>query len=156
MQPDQEKTIRVLYVDDELENLNSFRASFRRYFEIFTASSAEEAVKVLTEHKIHVLISDQKMPGIPGTQLLEHAVKIHPNQARILITAQADIDSLIHAIQKGHIFDFVRKPWDNEELAGKIKEAYLSCAVSMDYEEKLKQMQEKIKQLEEHIRRVME
>lgn len=156
MQPDQEKTIRVLYVDDEIENLNSFRASFRRYFEIFTASSAEEAVKVLTIEKIHVLITDQKMPGMPGTQLLEHAVKTYPNQARILITGHTDIDSLIYAIRKGHIYDFVRKPWDTEDLIEKIKEAYLACAVSIDYQEKLKQMEDKIKTLEDHIRRVLE
>lgn len=156
MQPDQEKTIKVLYVDDEIENLNAFRASFRRYFEIFTAASAEEAVKVLTEQKIHVLITDQKMPGMPGTQLLEHAVKTYPNQARILITAQTDVDSLVYAIQKGHIFDYIRKPWDNDDLQKKIVDAYEACAASINYEERLREMETKIKGLEEHIRRVLE
>lgn len=156
MQTTQEKTIRVLYVDDETENLQAFTASFRRLYTIFTAASAEHAVKILNDHEIHILISDQKMPGVPGTQLLEHAVKLYPNQARILITAHADMDALILAIQKGHIFDYVRKPWDYEDLRKKIDSAFQACSVNLDYEQKLKQMEEKIKKLEDHIRRVLE
>ncbi|MES2678235.1 MAG: response regulator [Bacteroidota bacterium] len=151
-----EKTIKVLYVDDELNSLNVFKASFRKHFTIFTASSAGEAVKILTENEIHVLISDQKMPGVRGTQLLEHAVKIYPNQSRILITAYAEMESLIVAVQKGHIFDFVRKPWNDEELTDKIYAAYEACSVKTDHEKKLKSMEEKIKILEERIRRVLD
>src|ERR1043165_10126711 len=97
---DHEK-LKVLYVDDEQANLDTFRASFRRTFEVFTAISAEEATKILNENTIHVLLSDQKMPGVQGTQLLEKAVKLYPNQARILITAHANIDALMVAVQKG-------------------------------------------------------
>lgn len=151
-----ENPVKVLYVDDELVSLNAFKASFRRQYQVFTASSAEEAIRILNEQEIHVLLTDQKMPGVPGTQLLEHAVRIYPNQSRILITAYADMEALVTAVQRGHIFDFVRKPWNYEELTDKIQAAYEACSMKNDYEQKLKSMEDKIKKLEEQIRRVLE
>ena len=70
----QEEEICVLYVDDEENNLFAFKAAFRRYFTVYTAVSANEAKVILTKHEIHVLITDQRMPGTLGTELLAEVV----------------------------------------------------------------------------------
>jgi two-component system, response regulator PhcR len=116
--------IRVLYVDDELNNLEAFKAAFRREFEIFTAISAVEASRILKDETIHVLICDQRMPETTGTQLLADAVKKYPDQVRILLTAYSDIEALIEAVNYGLIFKYLKKPWDENELRESIASAY--------------------------------
>ena len=84
------KTINVLYVDDEVNNLEAFRATFRRDFNVFTAISAKEAEGILdAENDIHILITDQRMPLKSGTELLAESVRKYPYQIRILLTAHA-------------------------------------------------------------------
>jgi response regulator RpfG family c-di-GMP phosphodiesterase len=116
--------IRVLYVDDEINNLEAFNAAFRREFEVFTAVSAAEASRILEDQTIHVLICDQRMPETTGTQLLADAVKKYPDQVRILLTAYADIEALIEAVNYGLIFKYLKKPWDENELRESIVSAY--------------------------------
>jgi len=116
--------IRVLYVDDELNNLEAFNAAFRREFEIFTAVSAAEASRILEDQAIHILICDQRMPQTTGTQLLIDAVKKYPEQVRILLTAYSDIEALIEAVNYGLIFKYLKKPWDEDELRESILKAY--------------------------------
>jgi response regulator RpfG family c-di-GMP phosphodiesterase len=116
--------INVLYVDDELNNLKSFKAAFRRFFHIYTALSAEKAETIISKNEIHVLITDQRMPIKLGTELLTDSVKKYPEQARILLTAYADIKCLEQAINKGHVFRYFEKPWDADLLKVAIEEGY--------------------------------
>ncbi len=88
----------VLYVDDEQSNLSAFEASFRKYYKIYTASSVIEAQKILSEIEIHILLTDQRMPGQVGTTLLEYSVANYPRQVRILISAFADNTVLASAV----------------------------------------------------------
>ncbi len=120
----QETGIQVLYVDDEENNLIAFKASFRRYFKIFTALSGSEATKILDENEIHVLITDQRMPGMLGTELLSQAVQIYPDQIRILLTGFSDIDAVKDAINNGQIYQYLQKPWNDVELRETIEKAY--------------------------------
>ena len=120
----EEIKINVLYVDDEENNLVSFRASFRRYFFIYTANSVQEARVILSNNEIHVLITDQRMPGALGTDLLAQTVKDNPDQTRILLTAFSDIDAIKDAINKGQIYQYLQKPWDDLELKKTIENAY--------------------------------
>lgn len=122
---DERGTINVLYVDDQKDNLVSFTASFRRTFNIFTAISAQEAEKIMSKNTIHVLITDQKMPVKTGTELLAETVKKYPSQTRILLTAFADIQVLIDAVNEGKIYMYIEKPWNHEALECCIKEGYL-------------------------------
>lgn len=114
---------KVLYVDDEEHNLNSFKAAFRREFEIYTALSAKEGFKVLEEHEIPVLITDQRMPEVLGTELLAEVVQKYPDQMRILLTGFSDMDALKDAVNRGQIYKYLQKPWDNEELKSTIQTA---------------------------------
>lgn len=119
-----DQKINVLYVDDEENNLNAFKASFRRYFNIYTAISATEATAILNANQIHVLITDQRMPGTLGTELLAQVVKEYPNQIRILLTGFSDIDAIKDAINRGQIYHYLQKPWNDVELKETIESAF--------------------------------
>jgi response regulator RpfG family c-di-GMP phosphodiesterase len=121
---DEQSTINVLYVDDEENNLLAFKASFRRNFTVFTAISADEGKKILAENEIHVLITDQRMPGTLGTELLAHAVKDNPDQIRILLTGFSDIEAIKDAINRGQIYHYLQKPWNDNDLRETIENAY--------------------------------
>ena len=132
---DIENKIHVLYVDDEEQNLVSFKASFRRYFEIFTANSANEAQKILKENTIHVLITDQRMPETLGTELLAKAVLDYPDQTRILLTGYTDIEALKDAVNRGHIFRYLEKPWNDDELKKTIEDSFHVYNIKKEQEE---------------------
>jgi response regulator RpfG family c-di-GMP phosphodiesterase len=114
--------INVLYVDDEMHNLQAFKAVFRRNFNVFIANSAAEAEIVLAKHDIHVLITDQRMPAKSGTQLLAETTKKYPDQIRILLTAFADINCMDDAIKKGYVYKILKKPWNENTLQETIEE----------------------------------
>jgi len=106
--------IRVLYVDDEENNLIAFRAYFRKDYEVYTAISAAEAFRLLDSIEMQVIISDQRMPQMAGTDFLEKTIAIYPEAIRLLITGQSDIDTVIEAINRGQITKYLQKPWDWE------------------------------------------
>jgi DNA-binding NtrC family response regulator len=108
--------IGVLYIDDEVNNLNSFKAAFRRDFNIYTASSAKEGKKILDNSEIGVIITDQRMPGMTGIEFLESIIAIYPDTIRILLTGFSDINAVMDAINRGQVYKYLVKPWQNDEL----------------------------------------
>ncbi len=118
-----EKNINVLYIDDEDNNLKSFRATLRKDFKIFTAIDGEEGLRIAQEEEIHVVIADQRMPGMTGTEFFERMVQINPDPIRILLTGYSDIASVIDAINKGEVYRFIDKPWNIEQIKNSIKNA---------------------------------
>ncbi len=108
--------IGVLYIDDEANNLNSFKAAFRRDFNIYTASSAREGRKILDTYEIGVIITDQRMPGMTGIEFLESIIPVYPDTIRILLTGFSDINAVMDAINRGQVYKYLVKPWQNDEL----------------------------------------
>jgi DNA-binding NtrC family response regulator len=106
----------VLYIDDEINNLNSFKASFRRDFEIYTAQSARDGRKILDSHEIGVIITDQRMPGMTGIEFLESILSVYPDTIRILLTGFSDMNAVMDAINRGQVYKYLVKPWQNDEL----------------------------------------
>ncbi len=106
----------VLYIDDEINNLNSFKAAFRRDFEIFVAQSAREGRKILDTNEIGVIITDQRMPGMTGIEFLESILTVYPDTIRILLTGFSDMNAVMDAINRGQVYKYLVKPWQNEEL----------------------------------------
>ncbi|MDF2158609.1 hybrid sensor histidine kinase/response regulator [Algoriphagus sp. CAU 1675] len=115
--------IHVLYIDDEDNNLKSFRATLRKDFKIFTAIDAEEGLHIAQTEEVHVVIADQRMPGMTGTEFFEKMVKINPDPIRILLTGYSDIASVIDAINKGEVYRFIDKPWNIEQIKHSIRNA---------------------------------
>jgi len=109
-------TIGVLYVDDEVNNLNSFKAAFRHDFDVYTAISAKEGRKILDTTEIGVIITDHRMPVMTGIEFLESIIQAYPDTIRILLTGFADINAVMDAINRGHVYKYLVKPWQNDEL----------------------------------------
>ncbi|HVI46275.1 MAG TPA: response regulator [Chitinophaga sp.] len=116
--------IHILYIDDEIHNLNAFKASFRRQYTVFTATSAEEAEKLLAQHEFHIIISDQRMPKMTGIEFFESILERYPEPIRMLLTGYADINAVVDAINKGQVYKYFSKPWNDEELKHNIEKAY--------------------------------
>lgn len=115
--------INVLYLDDELHNLTAFRAAFRRDFQVHVTTEPTEAVRILREQPIEVIISDQKMPRLSGVEFFELIMSDYPDPVRMLLTGHADIDAVIDAINKGQIYKYIAKPWNESELKAMVEEA---------------------------------
>jgi len=116
--------INILYVDDELNNLMSFKAVFRTKYNVLTAISGEDAKKILQSNEINIIITDQRMPKMTGVEFLESILGDYPDPIRILLTGYADMNAVVDAINKGKIFHYLTKPWNEEELDEAIKRAY--------------------------------
>jgi signal transduction histidine kinase len=116
--------IKILYVDDEVNNLNAFKASFRREFEISVANSSDEAMEILAKDKFNIIISDQKMPQKTGVEFFLSILDKYPDPIRILLTGYSDIDAVIDAINKGKVYSYVTKPWNEFDLRQMIGNAY--------------------------------
>ncbi|QTA81578.1 Two component system response regulator/histidine kinase, PAS domain-containing [Desulfonema limicola] len=106
----------VLIVDDERENLTSFKYLFDDIYEIYMAESAEEGYEIICKNDIHVVISDQRMPGTTGVEFLEKVLKDFPDTVRMILTGYSDIEAVINAINKGKVYYFFSKPWDDYEM----------------------------------------
>ncbi len=113
----------ILYVDDEEKSLKYFKETFGDKFSILTAANAEEGYRVLSENRdrIGILITDQRMPGEKGIQLLEKARQIRPKTLRILVTAYSDLETAIESVNTGAIYKYVTKPWDIPQLEVTLK-----------------------------------
>jgi response regulator RpfG family c-di-GMP phosphodiesterase len=120
----EEQKINVLYIDDEPNNIVSFKAAFRRVFNIFSAESAEEGKKVLEQENIHVILSDQRMPKTTGIEFFQSILETHPDPIRILITGYTDINAVIDAINLGQVYKYLTKPWIEEEVKTSIKNSF--------------------------------
>lgn len=134
-------TVRVLYIDDEENNLQAFRASFRRQYEIYTAISAAEGLLILQNIDIHVIIADQKMPNTTGVEFFKSIIETHPDPIRILLTGYTDIEALADAINHGDIYRYITKPWNDLELHNSIKNAYDAYKSKIDLRNKITELE---------------
>ena len=135
------KKYAILYVDDEEKSLKYFARAFQDQYRIFTATNAEDGYALLAQHKdeIAILMTDQRMPGEKGVQLLERARQLRPKIIRILATAFSDIDAAIDAVNTGAIYKYVHKPWDVEPLEMTIRRALEFFMVQRERDQLLKE-----------------
>ncbi len=106
----------VLYVDDDAANLVVFESSLRGALPVLTAGSGAEALALMRTHEVAVLITDQRMPGMTGVQLVSTVRAEFPETVRMLVTAYSDLDAAIDAINQGQVHYYLRKPWEPSEL----------------------------------------
>jgi two-component system response regulator PhcR len=134
-------SVRVLYIDDEENNLQAFKASFRRLYEIYTAISAAEGLKILQSVNIQVIIADQKMPNTTGVEFFKSITETFPDPIRILLTGYTDIEALADAINHGDIYRYITKPWNDLELHNSIKNAYDAYKAKIDLRNKILELE---------------
>ncbi len=140
----------ILYVDDEINNLNSFRAALRRFYNIFTAQSGEEGIQILAENDIHIVVTDQRMPNMTGVQFLQH-IPVEQDNIRIILTGFSDMESIIEAINTGKVYRYITKPWDKEELKITIDNAVETVVLRRNNKILIQELQEYNEQLEAKV-----
>ncbi len=118
------KEINILYIDDEVHNLNAFKASFRRTFNVFTAESGKDALPILESEDIHIILTDQRMPNMTGVEFLASILDKYPDPIRILLTGYSDMTAVVDAINKGQVYLYITKPWQEEELRQNLEKAF--------------------------------
>ena len=114
---------KILLVDDEGDILRSLRRLLRKRFEITTTTLPEEALQHLAEKEYAIVLSDQRMPTMEGTALMARAREISPDTVRIILTGYADINAAMDAINQGHVYRFLQKPWDDADLLATLCQA---------------------------------
>jgi two-component system response regulator AtoC len=112
------KRYPILVVDDEQDNLDAFRFNFRKTFDILTASGGAEALQILADREVAVVVTDQRMPRMTGVELLREVRQRQPECVGIILTAFTDVDVLIEAINLGQVYRYITKPWDAKEVRG--------------------------------------
>ena len=146
-----DKRYNILYVDDEDNNLVVFKNAFFREYNVFTALSAEEGLKILDKDLIHLIITDQKMPGMTGVEFLEIVVKSHPETMRMILTAYSDIDFIMRAVNKCGIYRYILKPWDTRELKIIIDKALQNYQLAQDKKHLLENLAKANRELEDKV-----
>jgi two-component system, probable response regulator PhcQ len=135
------KKFAILYVDDEEKSLKYFQRVLGNNFRIFIATNARDGFRIFEEHQdeIGILLTDQRMPGEKGVQLLEKVRTIRPNAIRILVTAYSDFDAAIDAVNTGAIYKYISKPWDVADLEITLRRAMEFFLVHNDREHLMRQ-----------------
>jgi response regulator RpfG family c-di-GMP phosphodiesterase len=110
----------ILIIDDEPAITQSLRRSLRDNFEVFTANTVTQAMEILQQHEIAVIITDQRMPDMQGVDFLKSAHLVQPNSLSLLLSGYSDIQALVAALNVSTVRGFIPKPWDNQELLQKI------------------------------------
>ena len=127
---------KIMVVDDEPVNLRLLERLLSRKYDVITASSGAEALQLLVDHDVALLITDQRMPGMTGVHFLEKSIHTHPDSTRILLTGYTDIESVIEAINNGQIYRYINKPWDPVDLLNTADRAVERYLMSREFREK--------------------
>jgi signal transduction histidine kinase len=139
----------LLIVDDEPDVLDSLRHLFHRHYVVRTATSARDALELLQKDPagVHLILSDQRMPGMTGDEFLARARELAPEAIRLLFTGYADIQAVSNAINRGGIFRYILKPWDAAELESILRQAAEQYDLLAERRRLLKELQEANTQL---------
>lgn len=114
----------ILIVDDEQSICAALQRTFRKEkFHVFSANSGKQALEILDKNSIDVIVSDQRMPGMTGTQLLSIVKDSHPNIGRIILSGHSDANDLVDAINEANIYQFLPKPWQDDKLISTVNKA---------------------------------
>lgn len=137
----------ILIVDDQPEILNALERLLKEEYQIFTATGGAKALKILAEHKIALILADQRMPTMTGVEFFSKSMQVQPDSVRILITAYADITASIDAINNGQIFHYISKPWEPDDLMIITRRAI----EKYDLEQKNKRLTEELKKANQKL-----
>ncbi|MCB2184068.1 MAG: response regulator [Desulfobulbaceae bacterium] len=144
--------LKLLYVDDEKANLTNFKIAFKRYFQILTAEDGQAALDIFKENiDIAIVVADQRMPVMKGVDLLAEIKNIDPDVIRIILTAYTDTVDIIDSINKGHIYQYVIKPWVESDLVQVLNNAKENYQLVKRNKKLLQELDEKNKELEADI-----
>jgi len=140
--------IRLLYLDDERDELESFRSLYRRVFDVHIASTPERAYEIMKTEDVHVVLTDQRMDLMTGVEFLESIVEDHPDPVRILVTGYSDITAVINSINQGRVYKYISKPYPREAMQKSIENAAEVYFLRKDRKELIQKLTRACSQLE--------
>ena len=146
------KVYNILYVDDEESNLRIFRMAFKRHYNVYTTTDIEEAVRILDDNNIHLIMTDQKMPEMNGTELLERILPAHPDIIRIILTGFSDIEAIVQAVNKCGIYKYITKPYESGEMKMTLDKALETYELKNEKQILIKELKSANDHLEEKVR----
>jgi len=123
----------ILFVDDEERVLRSLEMLFRHRFKIYTTTDGNEAVDICRRDRVHVIVSDQRMPAVTGVEVLRRVREVSPNTMRLLLTGYSDLDAIVNSVNEGEIFRYLSKPWSAKEIVNIVNQA-AGIALSLESE----------------------
>jgi response regulator RpfG family c-di-GMP phosphodiesterase len=141
----------LLVVDDEADVCDSVHDLLRREFEVLKARSAAEGCKLMQENEVHIIMTDQRMPQITGVEFLARVRTRYPQAVRMLFTGYADLEAIIAAINQGHIYRFLKKPWQPEELEAAVREAAAEHDRLVEQAEEINRLKAEVLQLHQRV-----
>jgi len=122
----------VLFVDDEPDIVATLYRFFRKDYNCIRANGGAQAIEILNEQTIDLLLCDQRMPDVTGDEVLAHACKVQPNSIRMLLTGYADFESLVKSVNNGQMYRYIAKPWDPDELKITLEQALETLQLRRD------------------------
>ena len=141
-------TIKLLYIDDEKENLTNFKFLFQDDYDIYTAISAAEGLELLSQYEFQVVIADQRMPDMTGIQVLSEIARRTPDTVRILLTAYTETQDLIDAINIGKVYQYITKPYQEQTVRTVLNNASENWRLKRDNQLLMMQLKEKNEEYE--------
>jgi response regulator RpfG family c-di-GMP phosphodiesterase len=149
----------LLVIDDEPDVCDSVHDLLRREFRVLKATNGAEGCRLMRENEVHIVMTDQRMPQISGVELLSQVRLRYPQAVRLLFTGYADVEAIIAAINQGHVFRFIKKPWEREDLQAAVREAAVEYDRLVEREEEvgrlrveLESLRQRVAMLEERLR----
>jgi DNA-binding NtrC family response regulator len=142
----------VVFVDDDAGNRQAFKAAFRHAMEVHTAANIAEVWALLAANTVHVVIADQRMPGTRGSELLSLVRDRYPQVRRMLVTAYADLEAIIEAVNNGGVTKYFAKPWVNEQLVKAVEQAHTEIKAEEDRAAYTQRLEDANRQLEFALR----
>jgi response regulator RpfG family c-di-GMP phosphodiesterase len=145
----------ILCVDDEQNILNALKRLLRKEnYRLLTANGGRAGLDILAENEVHVVVSDQRMPEMNGTEFLKQVRQAYPGVLRIILTGYTDVDTISEAINEGHIYKFFLKPWNDQNLKLEIRQAleqYDLIQANKQLNDQLSEQNEELKAINEHL-----
>ena len=141
----------LLVVDDEPDVVDSVHDLLRREFNVLKAKSADEGIEQMRQNEVHIIMTDQRMPKITGVELLTKIRQRYPHAVRMLFTGYTDLESIVAAINQGHVYGFLKKPWRPEELEAVVREAAAEYDRLVEQAEQVHRLRDEMQHLRDRV-----
>ena len=148
----EEKDHNLLIIDDEVDITKALVRQFRRKYNVFATTDAVDALKIMENKKIQVVLSDQRMPGMTGVDFFAQIKDKYPDALKLILTGYSDIEAVIGAINEGQVFRYVKKPWNPDELESIIREAFEKYELITNNRKLMYRLQEANQNLEAKVK----
>ncbi len=141
----------LLVIDDEEEVTKSLKRVFRKRYKVRTATSAEEGLDIMEDVAVHVVISDQRMPGMKGTEFFKKVIDRHPKAVRMILTGYSDLESVVDAINEGQVYRYITKPWEPDQLTAIVKDSFDRYRLQAENDRLMKELELANEMLEKRV-----